>query len=59
MTPKRVDIHRPPVKPAQGWSLAGRTVVGLGEALETLSKLTKSHPFFDTFQITVLKGDPE
>jgi hypothetical protein len=45
-----LTISGPSIKPVQGWPLAGRRVVGLGEVLETLSKL---NPTFDTFPVTM------
>lgn len=41
-------ITGPAIRPVQLWPPAGHRVVGLGEALETLSKL---NPIFDTFRI--------
>jgi hypothetical protein len=39
-------IPRPVVMPVQGWLPTGCRVVGLGEALQTLSKI---NPVFETF----------
>jgi len=41
-------ITGPAIRPVQLWPPAGHRVVGLGEALETRSKL---NPIFDTFRI--------